>query len=156
VSTDSVQYRAFQDIQAAITGANLSTLNNDNVAMMNVSTDRGRTTEAGALPAVLICPLKETIAPAEGTTAQDDIYYPFHVCIVAALNQSQAMQAQYLNWRMNIRRMFHNQPFGPQTTESVQAIVVPGDPVDQGAFFKNLWSSWLIVRVRCREVRTQG
>ncbi len=155
--SDAVQYRAMQDLQSTIQGLNLSGLVGSNVAFMKVATDRGRSTAAGTLPAVLIAPLREQMPRGGGTNSQDDITYPFFVGIVAGDNQDQADNYElYLNWRMNIRRAFHAKQLGPLTVENIACWVEPGDAVDQQAFYLNLFSSWLIVQVVCRETRNQG
>jgi len=70
-------------------------------------------------------------------------------------NQSTNL-AQYLNWRMNIRRLFHSQQLGPLTVENIACWVKPGEVVDQKAWYANLFVSWLVVQAVCRETRAQG
>jgi hypothetical protein len=158
---DSVQYRALQDVIGSIQGANLETLNNSNVAVAKVATDRGRTTANGGLPAVLIAPLPEKFGAVPGveeTNTADLVSYNFVIGIVAADNQSSSLTnlGQYLNWRENIRLLFNNLQLGPLTVENVTCRILPGETIDQRAYYINLFSSWLVLQVICREARTQA
>jgi hypothetical protein len=152
---DAVLYRVMQDIQSAIqgaiTGGTLVGLTTGNVVIQKVPTDRNQ-----SLPCVIIAPSGEE-DPATGVNDRDDITYNVLVALVNNDNQDQAANyEQELNWRQNIRRLFHMKQLGPLTTESVKTFVKPLMTVDPSAWYANLFLSMHMIQATCREVRTQG
>jgi hypothetical protein len=148
--TSSVLYGVLEDIQATIQGAGLSGLPSSNVVIDKAPADRNRT-----LPAVVIAPLEERIDRNAGPTQRDDVGYQVGVYIVAADNQDQsANYQQYLNWRQNIRRLFHNKRIGSNSTASLISFVKPLAVAHPAAWFANLFLSIVIVQCLVREQRT--
>jgi hypothetical protein len=138
-------------IQGAITGGTLVGLTASNVVIQKVPTDRNQ-----SLPCVVIAPAGEDL-PLSGVNDRDDATYNILVAIVNNDNQDQAANyEQELNWRQNIRRLFHMQQLGPLTTESVKTFVKPLMTVDPSAWYANLFLSMHMIQATCREVRTQG
>jgi len=153
---DAVLYRVMQDIQtaiqAAITGGTLVGLAGANVVIQKIPTDRNQ-----SLPAVVIAPTHEELPPGAGLNDRDDVTYSVTVAIINNDNQDQAANyEQELNWRQNIRRLFHMKQLGPLTTESVICRVKPLATIHPEAWYANLFLSMQIVQCVCREVRTQG
>lgn len=145
-----------QDVQSAIVGAinggTLVGLSTANVVLQKVATDRNQ-----VLPAIMISPAEEEMPPAAGVNDRDDITYNIMVALVNNDNQDQTVNfEQELNWRQNVRRLFHNQKLGPRTTENVLCRVKPLATVEPGAWRANLFVSTLIVQAVCRETRNQG
>jgi hypothetical protein len=104
----------------------------------------------------VIAPAGEDL-PLSGMNDRDDVTYNILVAIVNNDNQDQsANYEQELNWRQNIRRLFHMQQLGPLTTESVKTFVKPLMTVDPSAWYANLFLSMHMIQATCREVRTQG
>ena len=156
---DAVQYRAMQDVQAAIqgaiTGGSLVGLSTSSVVLLKSINDRSFT--GASLPAVFIGPLPESMPPGAGVNDRDDIIYNVLVALVDNDKQNQtANWEQELNWRQNVRRLFHEKQLGPLTTESVITYVRPLAVVHPEAWYANLFVSMLVVAATCREVRTQG
>lgn len=153
---DAVLYRAMQDIQTAIVGAinsgTLVGLSAANVVIQKLSTDRNQ-----ALPAVVISPTEEDMPPSGGVNDRDDITYNIVLALINNDNQNQTANfEQELNWRQNIRRLFHNQKLGPLTTENVRCSVKPLATVHPDAWYANLFLSLLVIQATCRETRAQG
>ena len=153
---DAVVYRAMQDIQSAIVGAinagTLVGLSAANVVIQKLATDRNQ-----ALPAVVISPTEEEMPPAGGVNDRDDITYNIVVALINNDNQNQTSNfEQELNWRQNIRRLFHNQKLGPLTVENVMCRVKPMATVHPDAWYANLFLSMFVVQAICRETRQQG
>ncbi|HEV8000909.1 MAG TPA: hypothetical protein VGP63_13580 [Planctomycetaceae bacterium] len=152
---DAVLYRVMLDIQSAIQGAitngTLVGLSTSNVVIQKVPTDRNQ-----SLPCVIIAPSGEE-DPGTGVNDRDDITYSVLIALVNNDNQDQAANyEQELNWRQNIRRLFHMKQLGPLTTESVKTFVKPLMTVDSSAWYANLFLSMHMIQATCREVRTQG
>lgn len=152
---DAVLYRAMQDIQSAIqgaiTGGTLVGLSGDNVVIQKVPNDRNQ-----SLPCVIIAPSGEENL-STGVNDQDDVTYNILVALVAADNQDQtANYEQELNWRQNIRRLFHMKQLGPLTAESTKTFVKPLMTVDPSAWYANLFLSMHMIQATCRETRDQG
>ncbi|HXY33984.1 MAG TPA: hypothetical protein VEI07_18635 [Planctomycetaceae bacterium] len=158
---DAVVYRAMQDIQSAIqgaiTGGTLVGLSSSNVFIQKIATDRNQQN----FPFVTIAPIGEEL-PATGTNDLDTVVYKILVAIVNNDNQDQAGNAaqgigfeQELQWKQNIRRLFHMKQLGPLTTESVKTTVKSLITVDPSAWYANLWLCAIEIDAECREVRTQ-
>jgi hypothetical protein len=152
---DAVVYRAMEDIQSAIqgaiTGGTLVGLSTANVVIQKVPSDRNQ-----SLPCVIIAFASEEL-PLSGVNDQDDVTYNILVALVNNDNQNQfANYEQELNWRQNVRRLFHMKQLGPLTTESIKTFVKPLVTVDPSAWYANLFLSMLLIQATCREVRTQG
>jgi hypothetical protein len=138
-------------IQGAITGGTLVGLSTSNVVIQKVPSDRNQ-----SLPCVVIAPQGEELETT-GVNDRDDITYNVVVALVNNDNQDQsANYEQELNWRQNIRRLFHMKQLGPLTIESVKTFVKPLETVDREAWYANLLKSAMLVQATCREVRTQG
>ncbi len=157
MSADAVLYRVMQEhiqgaIQGAITGGTLVGLSTSNVVIQKVPSDRNQ-----SLPCVVIAPQGEELETT-GVNDRDDITYNVLVALVNNDNQDQsANYEQELNWRQNIRRLFHMKQLGPLTTESVKTFVKPlENGRDREAWYANLLKSAMLVQATCREVRTQG
>jgi hypothetical protein len=153
---DAVVYRAMQDVQSAIVGSinagTLVGLSAANVVIQKLATDRNQ-----ALPAVVISPVQEEMPPEGGVNDRDDITYNIVLALINNDNQNQTANfEQELNWRQNIRRLFHNQKLGPLTTENVLCRVKPLATVHRDAWYANLFLSLLVVEVICRETREPG
>jgi hypothetical protein len=145
-----------QDVQTAIVGAinagTLVGLDAANVVIQKVPSDRNQ-----ALPAVVISPTQEEMPPSAGVNDRDDIAYNIVLALINNDNQNQTANfEQELNWRQNVRRLFHNQKLGPLTTENVMCRVKPLATVHPDAWSANLFLSMLVVQVLCRETRAQG
>ena len=136
----------------AINAGTLVGLSAANVVINKLATDRNQ-----ALPAVVISPTQEDLPAAGGLNDRDDITYNIAVALVNNDNQDQTANfEQELNWRQNVRRLFHNQKLGPRTTENVFCRVHPLATVEPAAWRTNLFVSTLVVQAVCRETRTQG
>jgi hypothetical protein len=154
--SDAVLFRAMQDVQTAIVGAinagTLVGLDAANVVIQKVPSDRNQ-----ALPAVVISPTQEDMPPSAGVNDRDDVAYNIVLALINNDNQNQTANfEQELNWRQNVRRLFHNQKLGPLTTENVMCRVKPLATVHPDAWSANLFLSMLVVQVLCRETRAQG
>lgn len=159
------QYQCLLAAQARIQALGLPGLASANVIWRKLALDRllgaGQPTQ---FPCVLLTPAKESMDPAQGLTALDDVVYGVLCTIVDADNQEPTLQAnfaRYALWRWKIAMAFRSQGLagvtvlvnGQPQPGIYNAYVEPADVVLPAAWSANLYASALLLRFVSREPR---
>lgn len=144
----SILYTAMGAVKTAIVNANLTGITT-NVLLRRFPYVRDGVT----LPAVLVCPLPETINDKGGTNASNDIGYGVQVTAAQASNQKldDTNLDRLLQWRESIRTLFHNKRLSGAGNTVWIVKVEPGPVIDPQAWASMMDATTLILRVMSRE-----
>jgi hypothetical protein len=139
------------------TGNSNAALPTANIVSLKLPIDRVFKSPAApvTLPAILFTPGRQSMPPAEGTTSQDDVYYPMLATIVEADNQEPTFTANLARrelWFERIARAFRNQRLAG-VSEVVLITVEPSDIVDRSAWGQQLLVSAMNLKFHTREPR---
>lgn len=154
-SGTSVHYSCAEAIQAKIRSLSLTSIDNSDVIIRKLDSDRGTDDGTYSYPMIVISTFGiETMPNTGGTNLKDDVIYPVVVTILAADNQDLSTnQNKYLLWRQKINRAFRNQNLS-DVDEVYTVQVQPGPITSPNAFWeRNLYHSSLIVKCKSREIR---
>lgn len=134
-------------VQTTIQALNLSGVNDANVVIRTVATERGLT-----FPAVVIAPQRATINPRAGVLGSDDVQYGVLVAFLAADNQSTDNTELYTDWATAIMKAFVNKRLtGVASVYTCEAL--PADAVDRQGWDNNRLVGLQILRFTSREAR---
>lgn len=164
-NTQSPHYQCLLAAQARVQALSLPGLAAESVIWRKLPLDRLLgASQPTSLPCVLLTPVKESMDPAQGLSALDDVVYGVQCTIVAADNQEPTLQAnfaQYTLWRWKIAMAFRLQSLtgvtvkvGGQPQPGIyNAYVEPAEVVLPAAWSANLYASALLLRFVSREPR---
>jgi hypothetical protein len=154
-SGTSVHYACCTAAQAKIRSLSLTSIDNSDVIIRKLDSDRGADDGTYDYPMIVISSFGvETLPKTGGTNARDEVIYPVVVTILAADNQDLSTnQNKYLLWRQKISRAFRNQNL-TDVAEIYTVTVQPGPITSPQAFWeRNLYHSSLIIKCHSREIR---
>lgn len=146
---ESIHYRCALAAQSRIRLIGLDGMDEDNVIVRKVPTDRDT-----ARPCVLLSTFgTETQPPTAGTNIRDDVGYPV-LCSFVFADQHTVQQNhnKLLKWREQINRAFHNQRL-PGVSEIIYGVVQPAQIVDLPAWLIGKFHSSMILRFTSRHSR---
>tara|TARA_R100000664_G_scaffold34243_1_gene55656 strand:+ start:12141 stop:12869 length:729 start_codon:yes stop_codon:yes gene_type:complete len=154
-SGTSVHFACAQAVQAKIRSLSLTSIDNSDVIIRKLDSDRGTDDGTYSYPMIVISTFGvETMPNTKGTNQKDDVIYPVVVTILAADNQDLSTnQNKYLLWRQTINRALRNQNLS-DVAEVYTVSVQPGPITSPNAFWeRNLYHSSLIIKCHSREIR---
>tara|TARA_R100001594_G_scaffold116052_1_gene150989 strand:+ start:10714 stop:11442 length:729 start_codon:yes stop_codon:yes gene_type:complete len=154
-SGTSVHYSCLTAVQAKIRSLSLTSIDNSDVIIRKLDSDRGADDGTYDYPMIVISSFGiETLPKGGGTNKRDEVIYPVVVTILAADNQDLVTnQNKYLLWRQKISRAFRNQNLA-DVDEIYTVTMQPGPITSPQAFWeRNLYHSSLIIKCHSREVR---
>ena len=154
-SGTSVHFACAQAVQAKIRSLSLTSIDNSDVIIRKLDSDRGTDDGTYDYPMIVISTFGiETMPNTGGTNQKDDVIYPVVVTILAADNQDLSTnQNKYLLWRQTINRALRNQNLS-DVAEIYTVSVQPGPITSPNAFWeRNLYHSSLIIKCHSREIR---
>ncbi len=151
---ESVHTRCLEAAQARIRMLNLEGLENEQVLIEKLPTNRHLPSEV-ALPAIVLSPTRATMPVEAGTNSMDDVRYDVLVTIFDRDNQEPSLVEnleRHLLWRQQIARAFRNQRL-PGVPEIIQTEVEPDESVHERSWKRELMTSMVRLRFISREVR---